>query len=74
MARRPGQAMQVDTFTTTLCPGGRAVKHLTAVDRRPRWGSAMAAANATGAMKKSPHDRAGSDLHRNLDGRDQEGG
>ena len=46
MARRPGQAVQVDTLTATLCPG-RAVKHFTAVDRRSRWGSAMAATSAT---------------------------
>ena len=47
MARRPGQAVQVDTLTAAICPGGRAIKHFTAVDRRSRWGSAMAAANAT---------------------------
>ena len=47
-ARRPGEAVQVDTLSAALCPG-KTVRHFSAVDRLSRWGSAMAASNATAA-------------------------
>ena len=52
----PGDAVQVDTLTAALCPG-RTVKYVTAIDRHSKWGSAMAATNATASSAARPSDK-----------------
>ena len=56
MARRPDQAVRVDTLAANLCPG-RAIMHFTSVDHRSHRGSTMAVANATASSTARSSDK-----------------